>query len=168
MLQPMFRCPLTLFDLQVVACRVVRRLTKYTTDGSAEFFGYVYSVTLWRFVRLSNSTSSTHASTLAFTARSSRFTSHITVSGDEKKLDSIHVPVCASLVLTPNELSVTDAYRRWTSSRLLREKLRPRTSRPCTSTQRDGASSARTRSIWRRSLRWKSTNNARTRRNIDS
>ncbi|KAI0754422.1 hypothetical protein C8Q80DRAFT_1094001 [Daedaleopsis nitida] len=77
----------------IVACRVVRRLTNYTTEG-AEVFG------------------STHASTLAF--RSARFTQRDAYSVNEKT-DGLHVQM-ETFKAAPGEASPAESYATYDAS----------------------------------------------------
>ncbi|KAI0654401.1 hypothetical protein C8Q70DRAFT_526634 [Cubamyces menziesii] len=74
----------------IVACRAVRRLTNYTTEG-AEVFGPIFS--------------STQASTLAFSSRN--WFSRGAVSMSEKKPDGVHVQM-DTFQAAPGEVSPSD------------------------------------------------------------
>lgn len=57
-------CPLTTSH-QIVACRVVRRLTNYTTEG-AEVFGYVFGTDAFNFIYTYTSRGLQHNGSLHF------------------------------------------------------------------------------------------------------
>lgn len=118
-------CPLT-SSHQIVACRVVRRLTNYTTEG-AEVFGYVSGTDAFNFIYTytSRGYSTTEASTLAF-HKSGRFSRGGMLSVSEKKPDGVHVQVCLL------DFFLTDAVwltlSRWKHLPQLPERCRPLTS----------------------------------------